>query len=412
MSTANPDSSDTASLSLWQTTLLIGGLLTTAVGQSFIFATLPPLGREVGLDEVRINIIISLSALVFSVSSAWWGRFSDRVGRKPVILIGLGGYAAGNLAFALVFNAGLEGWVAGTPLFLIALLVRCMQSLVMSATQPGAAAYTADHSARRLRTRSLARLGTATSLGMIFGPILAGALAGWGLLFPLYAATVFAAMAMLVIARYLPSDRHSDGPARPVVKLRLTDPRIRLFLLCSFGAFTGFSSIQQTLGFRLQDMLSLDGTDTARYTGFALMASALATFVMQMTIAQRWSGSPLVLIRLGLGLLTLGSVGIALADQLNSILLGMAFMGAGLGLTVPAVAAGASLAVSPEEQGAAAGLVTALPAAGFVIGPVSGGYLYTLEPSASAFGASAVIGSVFLAAMLGRKLARFRKNTR
>ena len=59
----------------------------------------------------------------------------------------------------------------------------------------------------------------------------------------------------------------------------------------------------------------------------------------------------------------------------------MGFMGAGLGLIGPAIAAGASLSVSRDEQGGAAGLITACPAAGFVIGPILGGALYQLEPA-------------------------------
>ena len=65
--------------------LLFMGLFATAVGQAFVFAILPPLGRSVGLDELRITAIISTSALVFTLSAPFWGRISDRVGRKPVI---------------------------------------------------------------------------------------------------------------------------------------------------------------------------------------------------------------------------------------------------------------------------------------------------------------------------------------
>ena len=60
-------------LSTQQLGLLTVGLLTTAVGQSFIFAILPPLGREVDLSVLQINAIIAASALVFSLASPYWG---------------------------------------------------------------------------------------------------------------------------------------------------------------------------------------------------------------------------------------------------------------------------------------------------------------------------------------------------
>ena len=69
------------------------------------------------------------------------------------------------------------------------------------------------------------------------------------------------------------------------------------------------------------------------------------------------------------------------AQGLTSLLVGMAFMGAGLGLLGPAIAAGASLAVSRDEQGGSAGLITACPAAGFVMGPILGGALYQISPT-------------------------------
>ena len=84
--------------------LLFIGLFATAIGQAFVFAILPPLGRSVGLDEVRITAIISTSALVFTLVAPFWGRFSDKIGRKPVILIGLMGYCIGSLAFAVLFS--------------------------------------------------------------------------------------------------------------------------------------------------------------------------------------------------------------------------------------------------------------------------------------------------------------------
>ena len=161
--------------------ILIAGLLANAVGQAFIFAILPPLGREVALTEIQTTSIISTSALVFTFLSPWWGRKSDQVGRKIVIVIGLTGYAVGTVVFAGVFALGMKGILSGWALYFTALVCRCMQSSLMAATSPGVTAYAADHSSRAFRTQTLARIGTANSLGLIIGPVLAGLLAGLGL---------------------------------------------------------------------------------------------------------------------------------------------------------------------------------------------------------------------------------------
>jgi MFS family permease len=322
----------------------------------------------------------------------------DQIGRKPVILIGLTGYAVGNFVFAMIFDAAMRGWLAGPLLFGLILLGRCSQAVVMSGTNPGAAAYAADFSSREHRTKALARLGTASSLGMIIGPIVAGALAGFGLLFPLYTASGLAALAAIVIALKLPPGEIREAKSRTNKRLRFVDPRLRLYLLCSFGGFTGFAGLQQTLGFRLQDMLSLSGTETAQYTGFALMVAALFSFAMQLFVASRFQGRPITLIRAGVALLLLGALVIAIPGSFALVLVGMASLGAGLGLAVPAIAASASLAVSHEEQGAAAGLVTACPAAGFVTGPLICGFLYEIDPTFSALGAAAILVMVVITA--------------
>ena len=122
----------------------------------------------------------------------------------------------------------------------------------------------------------MARIGTANSLGLIIGPVLAGLLAGLGLLAPLYIAAVFTFIAVFVVWKYLPEGDNA-GPARKrAPRLSFLDARLRVYLLSAIGTFTGFSAIQQTLGFRIQDSLSLTGVETAQYTGAALMVSAFA----------------------------------------------------------------------------------------------------------------------------------------
>ena len=381
-------------LGTWEFALLVSGLFSSSIGQSLIFAILPPLGRSVAFNEVQTNAIISLSALVFTLSSPRWGRLTDRVGRKPVMISGLVGYSIGTILFTSVFVVGLQGWVTGTLLYALALLARCLQSVVMSGTNPAAAAYAADHSSPKYRTQTLARLGTATSLGMIIGPVFGGALASFGLLVPLFAAAALTGVSALAIWYWLPRVTRPLQDRKLRKKLSVLDPRIRDYLLASFGGFVGFSGIQQTLGFRLQDSLGLSNTETAQYTGIALMVSAGSTFAMQMLVAQRFKSTPVLLVRWGLGALLAGGLLIAASHGFHLLLGGMAFLGAGLGLMVPAVASGASLAVSPEEQGGAAGLVTATPAAGFVVGPVACGSLYTLHPTLAPLGAAAVIAWV------------------
>ena len=360
--------------------ILILALMSVGIGQSLVFAILAPLGREVQLNELQITSIIASSALIFGVASTFWGRFSDRVGRKPVIIIGLAGYTIGTLLFTSVFYAGLLGVLSGLSLYFVALLVRGAQALIMSATSPACAAYAADHTNRERRTGTMAKLGTANSMGMILGPAVSGALATFGLLAPLYFAAALAASAALLVWWQLPKTPPESLIARENrVRLKFTDPRLRVYLLSAVGLFIGFSGIQQTLGFQVQDKLQLTGIQTAQMTGAALMVSATFTFLIQITVMQRLKLKPLMFVRLGLVSMLLGAMIIASFETFAVLALGLAFVGTGLGLSMPAISAGASLAVSPEEQGGAAGLVVACPAIGFVAGPVIAGALYQVD---------------------------------
>jgi MFS family permease len=374
-----------------QLTVLILALMATGMGQSLVFAILAPLGREVHLGELQITSVIALSALIFGLAAPRWGRFSDRIGRKPVIITGLVGYATGTLLFTSVFYAGLTGLLSGALLYGILLLTRCSQSIVMSATGPASAAYAADHTSREQRTRTMARLGTANSMGTIIGPAVSGALATFGLLAPLYFAAALAAVAAVVVWRKLPvtsGAAHTTG-RNPGPKLRYSDRRIALLLVTAVGVFVGFSSIQQTLGFQLQDKLHLSGIETAQMTGAALMVSATFTFLVQVTVMQRLQLRPTQFIRVGLLSMLFGAAVVSGFETFAVLAVGMAFLGSGLALCMPSISAGASLAVSPEEQGAAAGLVSSCPAIGFAVGPICAGALYQIHsPLAPLFSAA------------------------
>ena len=383
--------------------VLITALMATAIGQSLVFAILAPLGREVALSELQITSIISVSALVFGFASPLWGRLSDRVGRKPIIIVGLIGYTIGTLIFTSVFYAGLAGLLGGVSLYVIALLARCAQSLVMSATAPASTAYAADHTAPAGRTRAMAKLGTANSLGTILGPAVSGVLATFGLLAPLYFAGALSACAALLVWRLLPVTpprdlRQRSGPTR----LRFKDPRLRAYVLTAVALFTGFSAIQQTLGFLIQDTLSLDGVRTAQMTGAALMVSATFAFIVQVTAMQWLKLQPGTFIRLGLLAMLCGAAILGGGGRFFMLAAGMGFLGVGLGLTMPAVVAGASLSVDADEQGGAAGLITACPAIGFIAGPLCGGLLYQIEASlASLFAALVFFLALVVLALTG-----------
>lgn len=362
--------------------LLLGAIAAMAMGQTLVFALLPLIGRAVGLRELQVGVIITASSAVYAVATRIWGRRSDQLGRKRVIVIGLSGYTLGTLLFTSLFLLGFRQVLAGWPLWLALIAARCLQSTVMAGTMPAANAYVSDITSAATRTVGIARLGAANSTGTIIGPAVGGLLAGISLLAPLYfaAATTFAGV--ILVWLFLPESPHSAGAGRrsAVVPLRFADPRYRHFLLIAAAMFIAFSVVQQTLGFYFQDTLHLPGPQAARKVGFALMVSAGVALLAQGLLVQRLRWPAWRLIHGGLLALVAGSALLAVGGSAFFLFAGTAFCGLAVGLSYPGCVAAASLSVTPDEQGGLAGLTTALPAIGSVVGPVLGTGLYELSP--------------------------------
>jgi len=137
------------------TGLVLFSVLTIGIGQSMTFALLAPLGREIGFKEVQVGIIISCAALTFTLMSPVWGRACDRLGRKPIMLLGMSGYVIGCTTFASMFLLGFQGILSGWTLFLLVILARVMMALLMSAGPSAAAGYIADTTSAEQRVAGM-----------------------------------------------------------------------------------------------------------------------------------------------------------------------------------------------------------------------------------------------------------------
>jgi MFS family permease len=382
---------------------LLGSLVCIGMGFTVLFPVLAPLGREMGLSEIQITTIIGASSLTVFLASSRWGRRSDQWGRKRVMLIGLFGFTFGTALFNSVLYAGLSGWLTGTVLFCALILARMTHAALMAATMPAANAYMADISDPSNRTRAMGAAGAANNIGSILGPAVA-TLAAISLLAPLWVMAAVAFLNGLFVLRFLPEPPQHRTPA-PAQRMKYTDPRIFPFIIVGVLMFTGSALVQQTMGFRFQDALGLTAAETARQFGFAMMLSAVCSLISQAFIVQRLQIPPFSLLRLAMPLLIAAFTLMALLESQLALTVGMMVMGLGMGLAGPGFSAGASLAVTREEQGAVAGVAGSCGPLGFTLGPLIGGGLYQLDP-ALPYACAAVVYVVLFAAMgrIGRRV--------
>ncbi|MCC5866970.1 MAG: MFS transporter [Gammaproteobacteria bacterium] len=366
-------------LSRWQLALLFSALMISALGQTLIYAILPPVGRELGLSELQVGMVITFSALAAFVFALVWGRLSDRWGRVWVIVAGLAGYGLFTLAFVATIEAGMAGVMSVPATYALMLASRMAFGAVASAVGPAAQAYVVDVTTASERTAGLAVMNAAYGVGMVLGPVMAGVLVFLGLLAPLYIAAGMALVCAVAVRVHLREPaRHLPATDTPEFRMLAT---IWPYMLIASMLAISLSISQQVAPFYLQDMLALGVRDTVAKTGAALVCLALAAIFVQTALVSRYRWPPRLLLRAGLPLIAAGNLLILAVDDLPLFLVSFAVLGAGFGLAIPGYSAAASLLVPADKQGRMAGLLAAGLLGGFVIGPVSGAALYQLQAS-------------------------------
>jgi MFS family permease len=358
-------------------TLLLAAA-TMGFAQTVLFAILAPLGREVGLVEVQIGGIISSSSLTIFLVSPLWGRASDLWGRRRILLIGLFGYSIGTVMFSGVFQAALLGYLIPVTALILLIVTRVANAIVMAAVAPSANAYMADITTVADRIKGMGAIGAAGNIGSILGPAIGGLLASISLLTPLYF-SVFLTLAAAVLTLYALPELPKTEVVKKPLRLKYTDPRILPLVIAGVFLFMGFAIVQQTIAFRFQDVLGLDGTETAKVVGLSLMFSAAAALFVQLLVIPRLHVRPFVLLRISMPIMMIAFVIMALSHTQELYILSMCILGLGMGLAGPGFMAGASVAVSSEEQGAVAGIAGACGPLGFTVGPLLGTYLYSID---------------------------------
>src|SRR5688572_16346585 len=152
--------------------VLLACLFVVMIGFGITLPVLPFYVERLALAEgvlrpsvvIHVGLLTGAYSLMQLVFAPLWGRWSDRIGRRPLILIGIAGYVVAQVMFGL-----------STSLWLL-YAARIVGGILSSATLPVSAAYVVDMTTKGERSRGMAWLGTAASLGVVVGPALGGLL--------------------------------------------------------------------------------------------------------------------------------------------------------------------------------------------------------------------------------------------
>lgn len=382
--------------------ILFAVSVVVAIGNTGLMSILPAIGREIEIPDAYMAAIFSLSALLWAVMSPIWARESDKRGRKPLIMLGLAGFAVSMLCCGLVVTAGLYHLAPWYVIFVIFLLARALFGLIGSASNPATQAYVAERTSRSERTQQMASLAGAFGLGTVVGPFLAPlfilpfvTLAG-----PLFTFSLLSTAMLFVVWRYLPevSRPRDQRPfplagdrgfraalswtgnlvaqvRRPVRLVRQVSDSAREsvlfpFLLYGFLVATCQTAQGYTLGFMIIDKLQLTPIKALGFISVAMAAGAMAGLLAQWGLIRIFNMGPRALLRWGVALACLGNLITVFAPDYWTVVAGYAISALGYGFARPGFTAGASLAVKMEDQAKAAGYIAAVNGLNVIIAPL------------------------------------------
>jgi MFS family permease len=363
--------------------ILFGVSVVSAMGNSGMWSVLPAIGRQIGIPDVLVAAIFSLSAVLWAISSPFWARQSDLRGRKPLILLGLAGFCVSMTLCAIVVSAGLHHVAAPMVIFGLFLTARALFGLFGSASNPASQAYMAERTSREERTQTMATLAGAFGLGTVVGPLLAPlfVLPVVGLAGPMFAFAILAGVMLVVVHRGLPetfTPGNIDAPPRRRMGLPFKgagvalwkDPRLKPFLIYGFLVAACQTAQAQTLGFLIIDKLALPPMRAQGYITLAMAAGAVAGLLAQWGLIRMFTMRPRDLLRWGVACAAVGNVVVALAPDYAAVAIGYAIANLGYGFARPGFTAGASLSVGAKDQAGAAGAIAAINGLNVVFGPL------------------------------------------
>lgn len=364
--------------------LLFFSLMAIGAGNTMLIAAvIPPLTRTLGLPDWMAGAIFSLSALCWSLSSPFWGKQSNRFGRRRIASFGLAGYSVSMFLLLLSAWAAISEWItAPLAIFACLALSRSVFGLIGSGSSPAAQAYVADRTVPTERQSEIAFVTSGFSFGTVVGPAFAAVLvANFGLLSPMMITCIMAGLMSILLWNFLPENREPEQDATKVGTIpgaiglwRSRDVLPFLAYAVTLSLVTGI--LTQVFVFAVMDKLNVTGIDAAKYTGPAFMVGAMAVMTAQLVLIPRLKLKNRTLMITGCFPLLIGALILIPAQDFPTLILAQFFLGIGQGLTRPGFSSGASLAVSPQLQGNVAGLVISANGMGYIITPLFGLFLY------------------------------------
>lgn len=371
-------------------------VLLDLLGFGMVLPLLPFYAEEFGASPLGVTLLFASFSLAQFVFAPIWGRLSDRVGRRPVLLVAITGAVLAYGLFALARSFAM-------------LLVARTASGVAAANYSIAQAYVADVTPPEERAKGMGMMGAAFGLGFVLGPVLGGVAGQLG-----YAAVPATAgilslvnliLAALLVPESLPPERRAQGvpsgrwAGREDLRRAARNRPVAGLMLLFFLVILAFASMESTIGLFVEDRYGFGFFETAWLFAYLGVVMVVIQGGLLGRLAKRFGERRLILAGIacmaaGLFLLPVGAVVAALAGT-------TALLAVGMGLHNPSTLSLISRLTEEHRQGGTLGATRSLGALARGVGPIWGGWAYGSLGPAWPFWIAAILMVVALLLAVG-----------
>lgn len=362
---------------------------------------LPFLAKEArstfGVSEFEGTLLGSTYSLMQFLFVPVWGRLSDRVGRRPVLLW--------SIAATAISMAGLgTGLALGTSI--LWLYAARIFGGIATANLGVASAYIADITKPEERTKSMGLIGAAFGLGFILGPAIGGALSRIAIhghygAVPCYVAACLSMLnlmwAAFGVAESLPKERRSLTEARSLSPLNFQAvrraselPGVSRAITVNFLVVLAFTNLDQTFTFFCTDAFSFTNLQTGGLLAAVGVVAALVQGGLIRPLSKRVSDAAFLQTGTFMQAVAFALIVASTRFGLTTLFLAMGLLAIGNGFTQPATSGFVSKHTPSDEQGKILSVNQSFASLARTFGPACGGLLYTYRGMAWPYAAGAL----------------------
>ena len=362
------------------------------LGFGIIIPLMPFYAETFGANALTVGLLNTSFSLMQFLFAPFWGRLSDRIGRRPVILAGLFGSAVSYLLFGLASSLTL-------------LFAARIAAGIAGANIPTAQAYMADVTTPENRARGMGLVGAAFGLGFIFGPAIGGFLSQWGYQAPSFFASALSLANFVAAWFLLPESRRPDATTKSLGRMEafrhaMNKPTLLLVLALYFVVTMAFSGFEATFALFTEARFGYTTASIGFLFAFigvvlAVVQGVLVGKVVKQIGERRLIPLAIFAISLGIGM-------IPFVQTVPALLAALGLLAVGMGFNGPSQSSMVSQLADADDQGGTLGLASSLASLGRVVGPACGGYLYDAHGMTTPYlSAAAVMFLAFAVSFVG-----------